>query len=44
VNKQRSQRLHRQRFNLKKLNEEESKKKYRAEVSNRFVALEYLDA
>jgi hypothetical protein len=32
------------RFNLKKLNEVEGKEKYRAEVSNRFAALEDLDA
>jgi hypothetical protein len=31
-------------FNLKKLNEVESKEKYRVEVSNRFAALEDLDA
>jgi hypothetical protein len=31
------------RFTLKKLNEVESKEKYCGEVSNRFVALEYLD-
>jgi hypothetical protein len=44
VNKQRSHRLHMARFNLKKLNEVESKKQYRVEVSNRFTALEDLDA
>jgi hypothetical protein len=32
------------RFNLKKLNEVESKKKYRVVVSNRFADLEDLDA
>jgi hypothetical protein len=32
------------RFNLKKLNEVEGKDKYRIEVSNRFAALEDLDA
>jgi hypothetical protein len=33
-----------ERFNLKKLNEVEGKEKYRVEVSNRFAALEDLDA
>jgi hypothetical protein len=33
-----------QRFNLKKLNEVEGIEKYRVEVSNRFAALEDLDA
>jgi hypothetical protein len=32
-----------QRFNSKKLNEEEGEEKYRVNVSNRFVALEDLD-
>jgi hypothetical protein len=32
-----------ERFNLKKLNEVESKEKYRVDVSNRFAALEDLD-
>jgi hypothetical protein len=41
--KQRSQRFHMEGFNLKTLNEVESKKKYRVEVSNRFAALEDLD-
>jgi hypothetical protein len=31
-------------FNLKKLNEVEGKEQYRVEVSNRFAALEDLDA
>jgi hypothetical protein len=44
VNKQGSYRFHMERFNLKKLNEVEGKVKYRVEVSNRFVALEDLDA
>jgi hypothetical protein len=43
-NKQRSHRFHMERFNLKKLNEEESKEQYHVEVSNRFAALEDLDA
>jgi hypothetical protein len=33
-----------QRFNLKKLNEVEGKEQYRVENSNRFAALENLDA
>jgi hypothetical protein len=33
-----------ERFNLKKLNEVEGKEQYRVEVSNRFAALEDLDA
>jgi hypothetical protein len=33
-----------ERFNLKKLNEVEGKEKYHIEVSNRFGALEDLDA
>jgi hypothetical protein len=33
-----------ERFNLKKLNEVEGKEKYLTEVSNRFAALENLDA
>jgi hypothetical protein len=44
VNKQRSQRFHLERFNLKKLNEVEGKEQVRVEVSNRFAALEDLDA
>jgi hypothetical protein len=44
VNKQRSQRFHMERFNFKKLNEVESKEQFRVEVSNRFAALEDLDA
>jgi hypothetical protein len=44
VNKQRSQRFHSERFNLKKLNEIESRDLYCAEVSNRLAALEDLDA
>jgi hypothetical protein len=42
-NKQRSQRFHMERFNLKKLNEVQAKEKYRVEFSNRFAALEDLD-
>jgi hypothetical protein len=44
VNKQRSYRFHMQMFNFKKWNEVEGKKQYRVEVSNRFAALEDLDA
>jgi hypothetical protein len=44
VNKQRSYKFHTERFNLKKLKEAESKEKYHVEVSNRFAALEDLDA
>jgi hypothetical protein len=43
VNKQRSQRFHMERFNLKKLNEVEGKEQSHVEVSNRFAALEELD-
>jgi hypothetical protein len=44
VNKKRSHKFHMERFNLKKLNEVEGKERYRVEVSNRFAALEDLDA
>jgi hypothetical protein len=44
VNKQRSQRFDMERFNLKKLNEVECKEKFRVEVSDRFAALEDLNA
>jgi hypothetical protein len=44
VNKQRSQRFHMERFNLKKLNEVEGKEQFLVEVSNKFAALEHLDA
>jgi hypothetical protein len=43
VNKQRSQRFNMERFNLNKLNDVEGKEQFRAEVSNRFAALEDLD-
>jgi hypothetical protein len=43
VNKQRSQRFDMERFNLKKLNDVESKQQYCLEVSNRFAALEDVD-
>jgi hypothetical protein len=44
VNKQISQRFDMERFNPKKLNEVEGKEKFHVEVSNRFAALEDLDA
>jgi hypothetical protein len=44
VNKQRSLRFHKERFNLKKLNEVEGKEQFPVEVSNRFATLEDLDA
>jgi hypothetical protein len=44
VNKQGSHQFQMERFNLKKLNEVEGKEKYCVEVSNRFAALEDLDA
>jgi hypothetical protein len=43
VNKQRSHRFHKKRFNLEKLNDVESKKQFHVEVSYRFSALEDLD-
>jgi hypothetical protein len=42
--KQRSHRLHLERLNLKTSNEVEDKKQFRVEVSNRFAALQNLDA
>jgi hypothetical protein len=44
VNKQRSHRFCMERFNLKKLYEVEDKEQYRVEVSNRFAALEDVNA
>jgi hypothetical protein len=44
LNKQRLHRSHIEMLNLKQLKEVEGKQKYRAEVSNRFAALEDLDA
>jgi hypothetical protein len=43
VNKQISQRVDMERFNLKKLNDVEGKEQFRVEVSNRFPALENLE-
>jgi hypothetical protein len=42
VSKQRTDYM--ERFNLKKLNEVEGKEQYHVEISNRFAALENLDA
>jgi hypothetical protein len=44
VNKQRSYTFHMERFNLKKLNKVEGKEQFRVEVSNRYAALQDLDA
>jgi hypothetical protein len=44
MDKQMPHRFHMERFNLKKLNEVEDKEQFRVEVSNRFAALEDLDA
>jgi hypothetical protein len=44
VNKQRSHIFNMERFNHKKLKDVEGKEQFRVEVSNRFAALEYLDA
>jgi hypothetical protein len=43
VNKQKSHRFNMERFNLKRLNDVESKEQFRVEVSHRFAALEDLD-
>jgi hypothetical protein len=42
VSKQTMNRVHMERFNLKKSNEVDSKQQYRVEISNRFAALENL--
>jgi hypothetical protein len=44
VNKHRSCRFHPDMFNLEKLNKVQGKDKYHVEVSNKFAALEDLDA
>jgi hypothetical protein len=44
VSKQTTHTFRIKRFNFKKLNEVESKEQYRVEISNRFAALENLDA
>ena len=43
VNKKAAQKFEGERFNLRKLNELEVKKKYQIELTNRFAALENLD-
>jgi len=43
VGKQAAQRFHRQRFNLRKLNESEIREQYQIEITNRFAALENSD-
>ena len=43
VNKKAAQKFEGERFNLRKLNELEVKKKYQIEITNRFAALENLD-
>jgi hypothetical protein len=44
VNKQGLQKFNMEKFTLKKLNEVECKDHYRVKASNRFIALEDLDA
>jgi hypothetical protein len=44
MNKQRSHRFHMEKFNLQKLNAVEGKEQFRVDISNRFAALEDLDA
>jgi hypothetical protein len=44
VSKQTTHKLNKERFNLKEVNEVEIKEQYRAEIWNRFIALENLDA
>ena len=43
VNKKAAQKFDGERFNLRKLNELEVKKKYQIEITNRFAALENSD-
>ena len=43
MGKQTAQKLDRQRFNLRKLNEPEVREKYQIEITNRFAALENLN-
>ena len=43
MGKQAAQRFHRQRFNLRKLNEPEVREQYQIEIKNRFAALENSD-
>jgi hypothetical protein len=42
MSKQTMQRVHMERFNLKKLNETEGKEQYHVEISNKLAALENL--
>jgi hypothetical protein len=44
MNKQGSHKFHMEKFNFKKFKKVEGKEKYRVKVSNRFAALEDLDA
>jgi hypothetical protein len=44
VSKQTTHRFHMEEFNLKKLKEVEGKEQYRVKISDRFAALENLDA
>jgi hypothetical protein len=41
VNKRSAQKLHMERFNLKKLNDVEVKEQYKVKISNRSAALEH---
>jgi len=43
VSKQATQRIDRQRFNLRKLHEPEVREQYQIEITNRFAALENLN-
>jgi len=43
VGKQAAQRVDRQRFNLRKLNEADVREQYQIEITNRFAALENSD-
>ena len=43
VCKQAAQKFHRQRFNLRKLNEPEVREQYQIEITNRFAGLEILN-
>jgi hypothetical protein len=43
VSKQTKRRLHMEKFNLMKLNEDETKEQYRVEMSNRLAAFKNLD-
>jgi hypothetical protein len=43
VSKQTAHRVHKERFNLKKLNEVEGKEQFQVEISNRFAAFQKSD-